>query len=248
MGPVIGGFAAQGETWKWPIYELMWISAFSLIFLSILLPETYGPNILLKRARRLRKLTGNEKLRSQSEIDEAALGAREVLFESLVRPFVLAMEPAVLFCNVYLGLVCEFPLHSMPSYRCLCLFLFRLRLLPLVRGLPSSLQRDLPHEPRRRQSTLRSIRRLRCHHSESPPLLSLNALFLIHHLFSIPSTVYTFATIWSLVSSEKERWRLRHVWRSASWLVSSSRSRYSCLVGRPGLLFIGESHNACAAC
>jgi DHA1 family multidrug resistance protein-like MFS transporter len=84
----------------------MWISGFTLVFLSLLLPETYEATILLKRARRLRKLTGNPELRSQSEIDEASLTHGEVVYESLVRPFVLAAEPAVFFANLYLGLVC----------------------------------------------------------------------------------------------------------------------------------------------
>jgi len=105
LGPVIGGFAAQGDGWKWPIYELMWICAFSLIFLSFLLPETLEATILLKRARRLRKLTGNQDLRSQSEIDQAAISKKEFVYESLVRPFILAAEPALLFANVFLGLV-----------------------------------------------------------------------------------------------------------------------------------------------
>jgi DHA1 family multidrug resistance protein-like MFS transporter len=105
LGPVIGGFAAQANGWQWPIYELMWICAFSLLFLSFLLPETLEATILLKRARRLRKLTGNQDLRSQSEIDQAAISKKEFIYESLVRPFILAAEPALLFANVFLGLV-----------------------------------------------------------------------------------------------------------------------------------------------
>lgn len=85
----------------------MWISGFSLIFLSVLLPETLEATILLKRARRLRKLTGNPNLRSQSEIDQAAISKKKFVYESLVQPFVLAAEPALLFANVFVGLVCE---------------------------------------------------------------------------------------------------------------------------------------------
>ena len=93
--------------WKWPIYELIWISGFALIYLAILLPETFEATILLRRAARLRKLTGNPQLRSQSEIDAAATKSSERLYEVLVRPFTLAAEPALLFANVYLGFVCE---------------------------------------------------------------------------------------------------------------------------------------------
>jgi len=105
LGPVIGGFAAQAKDWKWPIYELMWISGFSLVFLSLFLPETLESTILLKRARRLRRLTGNRELRSQGELDQAAMTKQQILFESLARPFLLATEPSVFFLNLYLGLV-----------------------------------------------------------------------------------------------------------------------------------------------
>jgi len=83
----------------------MWISGFALAFLSLLLPETLESNILLKRARRLRKLTGNHDLRSQSELDGAAISTKQFVMENFLRPFLLASEPAVLFCNLYLGLV-----------------------------------------------------------------------------------------------------------------------------------------------
>jgi DHA1 family multidrug resistance protein-like MFS transporter len=105
VGPVIGGFPAQANGWRWPIYELIWISGFALVFLALLLPETYEPTILLRRAQRLRKLTGNPYLRSQSEIDAASTKASDRLYEALVRPFILAAEPALLFANVYLGFV-----------------------------------------------------------------------------------------------------------------------------------------------
>ncbi|KAJ7863168.1 major facilitator superfamily domain-containing protein [Mycena leptocephala] len=104
-GPVIGGFAAQAESWRWPILELLWISAFSLVFLCLFLPETHGPTILLRRAKRLRALTGNPELRTATERAEEALTIGNVVYEALILPFVLAIEPVLLFANVYLGFV-----------------------------------------------------------------------------------------------------------------------------------------------
>ncbi|KAJ7136130.1 major facilitator superfamily domain-containing protein [Mycena epipterygia] len=104
-GPVIGGFAAQAESWRWPMMELLWITSFAVVFLSLFLPETYEPTILLRRAQRLRKLTGNPELRTAAERSEESKSAREVIYESLVRPFVLAKEPALAFANIYLGFV-----------------------------------------------------------------------------------------------------------------------------------------------
>lgn len=103
IGPIAGGFAAAAESWRWPIWELAWISGFSSIFLAFFLPETLPDTILLKRAQRLRKLTGNEKLRSLSEIRQAEMKASEVAKEYLIRPFQLMIEPAVLFINLYVG-------------------------------------------------------------------------------------------------------------------------------------------------
>ncbi|KAJ7286873.1 major facilitator superfamily domain-containing protein [Mycena rebaudengoi] len=104
-GPVIGGFAAQAKGWRWPMMELLWITSFAVVFLSLFLPETYGPTILLKRAQRLRKLTGNPELRTETERSEESKSAKEVVYEALVRPFVLAKEPALAFANIYLGFV-----------------------------------------------------------------------------------------------------------------------------------------------
>ncbi|KAJ6568410.1 major facilitator superfamily domain-containing protein [Mycena vulgaris] len=104
-GPVIGGFAAQAESWRWPMLELLWISAFSLVFLCLFLPETNGPTILLRRAKRLRALTGNPELKTATERAEESETVGEIVYEALVRPFVLAMEPVLMFANVYLGFV-----------------------------------------------------------------------------------------------------------------------------------------------
>ncbi|KAJ7207042.1 major facilitator superfamily domain-containing protein [Mycena pura] len=102
-GPVIGGFAAQAKGWRWPMMELIWITSFSFVFLALLLPETYGPTILLRRAQRLRKLTGNPELQTATEREERSKSARHVAYEALVRPFILSTELALAFANIYLG-------------------------------------------------------------------------------------------------------------------------------------------------
>ncbi|KAJ7714331.1 major facilitator superfamily domain-containing protein [Mycena olivaceomarginata] len=107
IGPIIGGFAGQAESWRWPILELLWISGFSLAFLGLLLPETHGPTILLRRAKRLRALTGNHELRTATnEIDGGKL-----VYDALVLPLVLSIEPVLLFANIYLGFICECSFH-----------------------------------------------------------------------------------------------------------------------------------------
>jgi MFS transporter, DHA1 family, multidrug resistance protein len=89
MGPLVGGFAAEAEGWTWTIWELMWLSGFSMVFLFFLLPETSSNNILYRRARRLRKMTGNMKLKSESEIMSEQMTTNEIVLMVLVRPFTL---------------------------------------------------------------------------------------------------------------------------------------------------------------
>ncbi|ORY73242.1 putative caffeine resistance protein [Leucosporidium creatinivorum] len=106
FGPVVGGFAAQANGWRWPIYELLWISGASLLLLAFFLPETLGSTILLRRAERLRKLTGNEMLKTQTELDATADETiLDVAWLNFVRAFQLSAEPAILFANVYIGLL-----------------------------------------------------------------------------------------------------------------------------------------------
>ncbi|SJX66255.1 probable FLR1-Putative H+ antiporter involved in multidrug resistance [Sporisorium reilianum f. sp. reilianum] len=109
LGPLIGGFAAQSfgaEGWRWTIWPLLMLSGFTLVVLLLVLPETSSSNILYRRARRLRKVTGNDKLRTKGEIFSASLTGKELALMTFVRPFVLSFtQPIVLGINFHIGLV-----------------------------------------------------------------------------------------------------------------------------------------------
>jgi DHA1 family multidrug resistance protein-like MFS transporter len=102
LGPLIGGFAASAKGWRWPLWEIVWMSSPMLLLLLCLMPETSTPNILLRRAKRLRKLTGNSRLQAQSEIDQRSLTASSILVSALIKPVeIMIKDPAVLFVNIY---------------------------------------------------------------------------------------------------------------------------------------------------
>ena len=117
LGPLVGGYAVQygpygpghgGFTapWTWPIWELMWLSAFCLVFLFFMLPETSANNILVRRTKRLRKITGNDKLICEPEIMSEQMTGKDIVMMSLVRPFTLNfMEPMVFLLNLYIALI-----------------------------------------------------------------------------------------------------------------------------------------------
>ena len=66
------------------------------------LSRDFTSNILLRRARRLRKLTGNPNYKSQSELDQANMTPRQFVVNALIKPMqIMFLDPAILFTNVY---------------------------------------------------------------------------------------------------------------------------------------------------
>lgn len=106
VGPVFGNFAAQANGWRWTMLELLWIIGFITILLIFVLPETSHANILLRRAKRLRKLTGNRNLRSQSEVHAAHLSAGQVFTSAIIKPVeITLLDPSIAFANAYIAVV-----------------------------------------------------------------------------------------------------------------------------------------------
>lgn len=102
LGPLVGGFAVENETWQWAIWELTWLSGFATVFIFFFLPETSSANILYRKTRRLRKLTGNDKLRCEPELMSEQMTGKDIVMMTLVRPFTLSFrEPMVLLLNLY---------------------------------------------------------------------------------------------------------------------------------------------------
>ncbi|OAL35610.1 hypothetical protein AYO20_05229 [Fonsecaea nubica] len=106
LGPIISGFSVPATNWHWSLWEIVWLASPVYISLLFLLPETSASNILLRRAARLRKLTGNNNLKSQSEIDQEKLTVNEVVIGNLWRPAQInILDPAVLFTSLYTALM-----------------------------------------------------------------------------------------------------------------------------------------------
>ncbi|KAK4058635.1 GTPase-activating protein [Microbotryomycetes sp. JL221] len=106
LGPVMSSFAIQYEGWHWHAWIMLWLAGFSLIFLIFTLPETSAINILVRRAQRLRRRTGNKELRSQGEIEQNNMTGKDILTMSLLRPLTLTFtEPIVIALNGYISFV-----------------------------------------------------------------------------------------------------------------------------------------------
>lgn len=106
LGPLLSGFAVFAENWRWSLWEILWLAGPVFVLWFFCLPETSASNILLRRAMRLRKLSQNPNIRSQSQIDRRGLTASAIAFDALIKPFeIMFKDPAVLFTNVYTALI-----------------------------------------------------------------------------------------------------------------------------------------------
>jgi DHA1 family multidrug resistance protein-like MFS transporter len=88
------------------LWEMLWLNGPIFLALFFFLPETSSANILLRRAQRLRKLTGIQNLKSQSEIDQAKMTPSDVAIEALWRPFqLMLLDPSIAFTAVYTAII-----------------------------------------------------------------------------------------------------------------------------------------------
>ena len=88
------------------MYELLILCSFTWILRFSCLPETNADFILLKRAKRLRRSTGNQNLRSESEVKQGNLKFLKLLGGYLTTPFLVTVQdPSIAFINLYTGLI-----------------------------------------------------------------------------------------------------------------------------------------------
>ncbi|KAI4722538.1 MFS general substrate transporter [Aureobasidium sp. EXF-10727] len=97
IGPLVGGFTSDHLGWRWLYWLQLILSGFVYILIVFTVPETYAPIILAKRAKKLRKETGDSRYVSESDLDTRPLGERMRVF--ILRPFQL------LFCELIVFLI-----------------------------------------------------------------------------------------------------------------------------------------------
>jgi len=106
LGPTIAGFSVQARSWRWSMWEILWMACPLFLLLCFCLPETSADNILLRRARRLRRITGSNRYRSQSEFKQQSMKASTAVREALWRPAeIIVVDPAIAFVAIYTSLI-----------------------------------------------------------------------------------------------------------------------------------------------
>ncbi|EAS28603.1 multidrug resistance protein [Coccidioides immitis RS] len=105
LGPIIGGFLGMNAGWRWVEGFLAIFSGVLWIIGTLLVPETYAPVLLRKRANTLSKLSGKV-YRSRIDIDQGRVTVSEAFATALSRPWILLFrEPIVFLLSLYLAIV-----------------------------------------------------------------------------------------------------------------------------------------------
>ncbi|KAF8321174.1 MFS general substrate transporter [Clavulina sp. PMI_390] len=104
LGPIAGGFIAENTSWRWVFYSSSIADGVVQLFGFFLLKETYAPKILADKAKRLRKETGNDKLRTQWERPDRTM--LSVVAHGLVRALKLFVtEPIIQVVACYMAVI-----------------------------------------------------------------------------------------------------------------------------------------------
>lgn len=103
LGPVVGSFITESYLgWRWTAYIPLILSAFSWTLGLLVVPETYGPVLLQRRAKHLRHETRVWSI--HSKMDEQEITIRSLVVKFLGRPYLMLFQEAILFLiTVYLA-------------------------------------------------------------------------------------------------------------------------------------------------
>ena len=103
-GPIFGGLLADhAPTWRWVYWTFLIVAGVFYAFFIVFVPETHHGILLKKRAKKLRKDTGDSRYRSLNEIEIRTFA--EVAKTSLLRPFILLSELIVFLVTIYMSVV-----------------------------------------------------------------------------------------------------------------------------------------------
>lgn len=105
LGPILGGFITMSYLgWRWTQWITMIMAALAGTIGFIVIPETFAPVILQRKAKKLRYQTRNWAL--HAEADEKEVNLKEIVEKYLERPFkMLAMEPILVLVTLYMSLI-----------------------------------------------------------------------------------------------------------------------------------------------
>ncbi|KAF2993273.1 hypothetical protein E8E13_001691 [Curvularia kusanoi] len=105
IGPIVGGFVGQSIGWRWIEGIMAIFTGVLWLTCALLVPETYAPVLLRKRAAALSKKTGQVYV-SKTDHEKGKESIGSAFKTALTRPWVLLFrEPIVLLLSVYMAII-----------------------------------------------------------------------------------------------------------------------------------------------
>jgi multidrug resistance protein len=105
IGPVVGGFVSESIGWRWVEGVMAIFTGVLWIFGTLVIPETYAPVILSRRAKALTVRTGKLHV-SSIEKRQGKVTPRAAFEKALSRPWALLfLEPIVLLISIYMAIL-----------------------------------------------------------------------------------------------------------------------------------------------
>lgn len=94
MGPILGGYISQYASWRWCFFTIVFLNVTVQIIAAFYLRETYGPRLLLVKARALRKITADQSWKTDGETTEPNRTFLGLLKGTLSRPWYALLKPS----------------------------------------------------------------------------------------------------------------------------------------------------------
>ncbi|KAF8578166.1 MFS general substrate transporter [Ramaria rubella] len=107
LAPTVGGYIAASEvSWRWLYWALAFFAGVCLFVIIFFIPETYEPVILARKARRIRKETGDEHYHAAIEKHWRNMSWFNRVSDILGKPFTMLFhEPMLMAITVYMAFV-----------------------------------------------------------------------------------------------------------------------------------------------
>ncbi|KAK3048833.1 hypothetical protein LTS18_012863, partial [Coniosporium uncinatum] len=102
LGPIISGYMSV-YSWRWSFWVGLIIAGVTWVPLAFI-PESYEPVLLLRKAKRLRKETGDMNIVAPRELEDFTIS--DIVTKVIARPLkMIVTEPLVAFSCLYLSFV-----------------------------------------------------------------------------------------------------------------------------------------------
>lgn len=95
IAPALSGFIAENTSWRW-VFGVGTLFAAVTLPLIAMMPETYTPVLLSRKAARLRRETGDQEIIAKTDLHKRS--PREVITVVMTRPYRMLVQELIVSC------------------------------------------------------------------------------------------------------------------------------------------------------